>query len=129
MKNKQKYLFRSRHAKTALYVACTLLAASPVAVQAACGTLFEATVTSVGISQQLCRDSIESLYENAIRDAGSLFPSYTETSNLSSNVRVLGVDAALNYAENSRTLTFVIPDLGINQSFTGATRCPATSHS
>jgi Autotransporter beta-domain len=122
MKNKQKYLFRSRHAKTALCVACTLLAASPVAVQAACGTLFEATVTSGGISQQLCRDSIESLYENAIRDAGSLFPSYTETSNLSSNVRVLGVDAALNYAENSRTLTFVIPDLGINQSFTGATR-------
>jgi Autotransporter beta-domain len=108
--------------RTAVWAACVMGSASPMLAQAACNTLFEATITAVGSTQQLCRESIQSLYENAIRDAGSLFPGYAETSALQSNVRILGVEAVLNYAENSRTLTFVVPELGINQSFTGATR-------
>jgi hypothetical protein len=113
---------RAPYVKVALWTACTLASASPMLAQAACDTLFEANVTTGGTTQQFCRDTFESFYQNTIRDVGTLFPGYTETSALSSNTRILGVDTSINYAAGSRTLTLQIPDIGLNESFTGATR-------
>ncbi len=110
----------NRSKATAL-AACALGALTPCAASAACNTLFEATVTTGGVTQQICRDTIESLYEN-IKDPATLFPGYNQNSLVVSNVRYLGVDVNLTYAQNSQTLNLVIPELGINQPFTGATR-------
>lgn len=113
---------RAPHAKAALWAACALASASPMLAQAACNTIFEANVTTGGVTQQFCRDSFEEFYQSTIRDVGVLFPGYTETSALSSNTRILGVDASVSYAAGSRTLSLQIPDIGLNESFTGATR-------
>ncbi len=115
-------LFRIPPVKAALWAACALTSASPLLAQAACDTIFEANVTTAGTTQQFCRETFESFYQNTIRDVGTLFPGYTETSALSSNTRILGVDTSINYAAGSRTLTLQIPDIGLNESFTGNTR-------
>ena len=108
--------------KSSVAIMCALGFSLPTAVQAACDTLFEATVTTGGVSQQICVDSAQSLYDLAIRDAGLTFPGYTQNSEVVSNLRIVGVDASLSYATNSRTLSLVIPELGVNETFTGATR-------
>jgi hypothetical protein len=95
---------------------------APMLSHAACNTLFEATVVSGGVSQQICRESLDSLYENAIRDPEAYFPAYTANSALTSNIRWMGVAASTTYPENSTSLVFVVPELGINQTFNGATR-------
>jgi hypothetical protein len=94
----------------------------PHLANAACATLFQATVTSGGTSQQICRETLESLYENAIRDPGDLFPGYNANSALTSNIIWMGVGASTSYPENSASLVFIVPELGINVTFNGATR-------
>lgn len=103
-------------------VALVLGAFSSTLTHAACSTLFEATIVSGGTSQQICRETLESLYENAIRDPGDYFPGYTSNSALSSNIVWMGVAATTTYAENSTALVFIVPELGINVTFNGATR-------
>ena len=110
------------HAKAALWAACALAGATPTLAQTACNTLFEANITSGGSTQQFCRDTFESFYQNTIRDVGSLVPNYTETTAVSSSLQLLGVNALLDFANGSRTLSFRIPEIGVNESFTGGTR-------
>jgi hypothetical protein len=108
--------------KATLWLACAMACASPVMAQAACNTLFEATVTTAGSTQQFCRESLESLYQNAVRDVGNNFANYTENSALTTNATLLGVNAFVSFDQNSKTLVLQIPGIALNQSFTGATR-------
>ncbi len=107
---------------TSIAMTIVCLSALPSVSQAACNTLFQADVTAVGTTQQFCLSSIEDLYQTAIRNVGNSFPGYTETSAVSSSINFLGVPISVGYAQNSSTVTFNIPELGINQSFAGATR-------
>ena len=105
-----------------LWVGCAMAWAAPAFAQSACNSLFDATVTSGGSTQQICRNTLESLYQITIRDVGNLFPGYTENSAVASSARLLGVNALLDFANGSKTLTLRIPDIGLNQSFTGINR-------
>lgn len=105
-----------------LWAACVIACAAPSFAQAACNTLFEANVTSGGSTQQICRNTLESFYQTTIRDVGNLFPGYTENSAVTSTSRLLGVNTLLDFANGSKTLTLRIPEIGINQSFTGVNR-------
>ena len=122
MKSKNDLHTRASRAKAALCVASALACAQPTLAQAACNTLFGATITSAGSTQEVCRDSLEKFYEAAIRDVGDQFPGYTENSAVSSNLRLLGVTTLVGYASGSTTLTLQIPEIGVNQSFTGINR-------
>jgi hypothetical protein len=118
-------LFNQKHrltARASLGIAAVSSALLMPVVQAARNTLFQADVTTAGTTQQFCLTSVEDLYTTAIRDAGTSFPGYTQTSALNSTVTILGVAASVSYAQNSNTVALVIPELGINESFTGATR-------
>lgn len=117
-----KKLSRASRAKAALWVASALACAVPTFAQAGCNTLFEATVTSGGTTQQVCRETLESFYQTTIRDVGNLFPGYTQNSAVSSTSRVLGVNTLLDFANGSKTLTLQIPELGLNRTFTGENR-------
>ena len=117
-----KKLSRASRAKAALWVASALACAVPTFAQAGCNTLFEATVTSGGTTQQVCRETLESFYQTTIRDVGNLFPGYTQNSAVSSTSRVLGVNTLLDFANGSKTLTLQIPELGLNRAFTGENR-------
>jgi Autotransporter beta-domain len=108
--------------KATLWAVCAMACTSPMMAQAACNTLFEATVTTAGSTQQFCRDSLESLYQNAVRDVGNSFANYTENSAILTNGRLLGVNAFVSFDQGSRTLVFQIPGIGLSQTFTGATR-------
>ena len=105
-----------------LWAACVMACAAPSFAQTACNTLFEANVTSGGTTRQICRNTLESFYQTTIRDVGNLFPGYTENSTVSSTSRLLGVNTLLDFANGSKTLTLRIPEIGVNQSFTGINR-------
>ena len=108
-----------------LALALSVLAAAPVAWAQGglnCGRLFGAYVTSGGGSAQVCVNNIQDLYETGIRDAGLLFPNYTSTSALRSDVSFGGVKAIMNFAEGSNALSMYIPDLDESRTFNGATR-------
>jgi Autotransporter beta-domain len=123
--SKRKTAFRSKCFSTAfkkttfVVGSCLIL---PTALHAACNTLFQADVTTAGTSQQYCFSSVDELYSTAIRDAGISFPGYTSTSQLTSTINLMGVGATVSYPQSSDTVTLSIPELGINESFTGATR-------
>jgi Autotransporter beta-domain len=123
--NKSKFslqsgAFSTMFKQTTLVMGSCLIA--PTALYAACNTLFQAEVTTAGTTQQYCLSSIDELYSTAIRDAGVSFPGYTSTSQLTSIISLQGVGATVSYPQNSDTVTLSIPELGINESFTGATR-------
>jgi hypothetical protein len=119
MANRKLISNRTISIKESVLLACLLGALAPTAVQAACNTLFEATVVSGGITTVVCRDTVQGFYEIAIRDINNLIPG---TPAAVSNIRFLGVDAQLSYAADSNRLIFSIPSLGINEPFEGATR-------
>ncbi len=108
--------------KSTLWIACTIACTSPLMAQAACDALFEATVTTAGSTQQFCRDSLESLYQNAIRDVGNSFANYTENSAITTSAKLLGVSAFVSFDQGSKTLMLQVPGIGLDQTFTGATR-------
>jgi hypothetical protein len=112
----------SRSKKYAVLLAGTIACVYPQIAHAACDTLFEATVTTAGSTQQFCRDSLEGLYQNAVRDVGNSFSNYNENSALSTTAKLLGVNAFVSFDQGSKTLVLQVPGIGLNQSFTGATR-------
>ena len=122
MANQKSTSFNATHAKASTLLAAAVAMFASTAAQAACNTLFEATIVSNGLTQVICRETIESFYEVAVRDAENSFPGNTANSLIVSNIRVLGVDAQLTYPANTATLNFVVPELGINETFAGATR-------
>lgn len=87
-----------------------------------CGGLFGAYISTGGNSTQVCTNTFQGLYETGIRDAGQLFPNYTSTSALRSEASFGGVQAIMNFNEGSSALNMAIPDLGVTQTFNGATR-------
>ena len=60
-------------------------------------------------------------------DAGQLFPGYTSSSALQSELNYGGVTAVMNFAAGSTALTMYIPDLNLSQTFNGATRADSFS--
>jgi hypothetical protein len=122
MKNLKLISNRTTYVKASAVLACVVGTLAPTAVHAACDKLFEATVTSGGVTTVVCRDTIESFYEIAIRDINDTIPGSANFPAAVSNIRFLGVDAKLSYAATSNRLIFSIPSLGINKEFEGATR-------
>jgi hypothetical protein len=122
MKNRKLISNRTTYVKASAVLACVVGTLVPTAVHAACDKLFEATVTSGGVTTVVCRDTIESFYEIAIRDINDTIPGSANFPAAVSNIRFLGVDAQLSYAATSNRLIFSIPSLGINKEFEGATR-------
>jgi hypothetical protein len=105
-----------------LYLAAGAIGFLPSRTMAACNTLFEATVSTGGTTQQFCRSTVEDIYAETIRDPSLLFPGYTSTSALNSAITVLGVAGTVNYPANSTAVTLQIPEFDVNQTFVGATR-------
>jgi Autotransporter beta-domain len=123
MKNPQLISNRTAIAKASALMACMAAAFTPAAALAECNSLFEATVVAGGVTNVVCRDTIESFYEIAIRDINNAVPGAAGNPAAVSNIRFLGVSAQLSYDEGSNKLFFSIPSLGINNlTFEGATR-------
>lgn len=87
-----------------------------------CDSLYGALVSSGPDSVQVCATSLQTLYENGVRDVGGLFPSYTGAEAVTTNARLNGLPAVVSFDAGSPSLRFVIPVLGINETFTGPTR-------
>ena len=121
--NNPKYVANKPISKNLTLVAAALSSSIfSLSAYAACSTVFQAVITiGGGPPLEICRDSIESIYTDAIRDAGTSFPG-AATAALSSNLRLYGVGASINFSQDSNVLNFSIPELGINNSFNGATR-------
>ncbi len=121
--NNPKYVANKPTSKNLTLVAAALSSSIfSLSAYAACSTVFQAVITiGGGPPLEICRDSIESIYTDAIRDAGTSFPG-AATAALSSNLRLYGVGASINFSQGSNVLNFSIPELGINNSFNGATR-------
>ncbi len=123
MANQKLTANRTSSVKVAALAAGMLAVVLPAAAQTACNTLFEATVVSGGVTQLVCRDTIQGFYEIAIRDINNTIPGSAANPAAISNIRFLGVDAQLSYTAGSNVLVFSIPALGINNlTFEGATR-------
>jgi Autotransporter beta-domain len=123
MVNQKLISTRTVCAKSSVLLACMMGVLAPTAAQAACNTLFEATVVSGGVSTVVCRDTIQGFYEIAIRDINNTIPGSANNPAAVSNIRFLGVDAQLSYTAGSNVLVFSIPALGLNNlTFEGATR-------
>jgi Autotransporter beta-domain len=105
-----------------LFMAASAIGFLPSRTMAACNTLFEATVSTGGTTQQFCRSTVEEIYAETIRDPALLFPGYTSTSALNSAITVLGVAGTVNYPANSTAVTLQIPEFNINETFVGGTR-------
>jgi hypothetical protein len=87
-----------------------------------CNTLFGAAVSAGQTTAQICSTSLQSLYESGIRDVGNLFPSYTGAEAVTTNARLNGLASVASFEAGSASLHFVMPALGINETFAGATR-------
>ncbi|MFZ2968592.1 MAG: hypothetical protein WA080_06005 [Sulfuricurvum sp.] len=57
----------------------------------------------------------------------SYLPTYTDTSAANLNANFRGLPVSFSYAANSTTLIMSVPAIGLNQSFTGATRADSQS--
>ncbi len=123
MVNQKLISNRVAYVKVSALLAGMMAVLAPTAVQAACNTLFEATVVSGGVETVVCRDTIQGFYEIAIRDINNTIPGSATNPAAVSNIRFLGVDAQLSYTNGSNVLVFSIPALGLNNlTFEGATR-------
>jgi hypothetical protein len=87
-----------------------------------CGSLYSASVTTAGNTNQFCLSSLKGLYEVAFRDFANSFPNYTGSELVNATASFNGVPATLSYAAGSPVLQVNIPSIGVSQSFSGATR-------
>lgn len=102
-----------------------LMGAAPTAMAqdaASCGTLFGAVVTSPLQAVQVCSSSLQGLYEVGVRDIGASLSSYVGDEAISTAARLNGLGATASYAKGETSLVFDIPELGIHETFVGATR-------
>jgi hypothetical protein len=90
---------------------------------AAARDLFSGTFTVDG-QTTTAGTSNASDFANLFTDAGlnSLFSTYTTNSAAVADVSLRGVPATISYNANSATLRLVIPSIGVDESFAGATR-------
>jgi hypothetical protein len=72
-----------------------------------------------GVSESRSFDTIS---DAATADYRSVNQNYTDVSAASAKLFIRGVNAQANYNANSPVLTFTVPQLGINETFAGATR-------
>lgn len=109
---------------------CALMAAGAIGAAPAalaqdalsCGTLFGAVVSSPAQSVQVCATSLQGLYEAGVKDVGASLSSYVGDEAISTAARLNGLPATASFAEGEAKLVFDIPELGIHQTFVGATR-------
>jgi hypothetical protein len=87
-----------------------------------CSSLYSATVTTAGSTNQFCLSSLKNLYEVAFRDFANGFPGYSGSEVVTANASLNGVPATLSYAAGSPVLQINIPSIGVSQSFSGSTR-------
>ncbi|HIJ37829.1 MAG TPA: hypothetical protein HPP80_02935 [Rhodospirillaceae bacterium] len=73
-------------------------------------------------------DSVQSVINFFNNNKLSSFAStYTPNSGVNAAVTYLGVPVSLSYAQNSTSLTFKVPGIGLNQTFTGSSRDQSAS--
>ena len=87
-----------------------------------CDALFAAVVTAGDTTEQVCASSLQSLYETGIRDLTALFPSYNGFDAVTTQARLNGLPVTASYLAGSPSLQFSIPELGVQETFAGATR-------
>ena len=85
--------------------------------------IFTAEVQVDGVTQMIGYNKILNVadqYES--ENMRKIFPNYSDTSAVSAKLDLRNVPVNLSYAQNSSTLVFKIPSLGIERTYTGATR-------
>ncbi|RDU95144.1 hypothetical protein [Trinickia dinghuensis] len=65
-------------------------------------------------------ESVVDTFQN--NQLSSIANTYTQNSGVNAQVSYMGVPVNLAYAQNSTTLTFSVPGLGLTETFTGTTR-------
>ena len=99
--------------------AAALIATSPVRSE----ELFRADLRVDGVERRITSGNAERFLDQLSSDRlRELFPSYTERSAASARVNLRGIAADLSFESNSTRLRLVVPDVGIDQTFTGRTR-------
>lgn len=111
-------------ATKALMFAALMSAASGVMAQGGvhCATLFGAIVNAPLQSVQLCATSLQGLYEVGVRDVGASLSSYEGSEAVATHALLNELGATASFAQGQSNLEFSIPDLGIHETFVGATR-------
>ena len=85
--------------------------------------IFTAEVQVDGVTQMIGYNKILNVadqYES--ENMRKIFPNYSDTSALNAKLDLRSVPVNISYAQNSSTLVFKIPSLGIERTYTGATR-------
>ena len=85
--------------------------------------IFTAEVQVDGVTQMIGYNKILNVadqYES--ENMRKIFPNYSDTSVVSAKLDLRSVPVNLSYAQNSSTLVFKIPSLGIERTYTGSTR-------
>ncbi|MSP02355.1 MAG: hypothetical protein EXR07_15085 [Acetobacteraceae bacterium] len=105
------------------FAAAIGLAALSVAPVAMAADNFTVTVTSNGSSATLGFASAEPTLNQLKNSAlSTTLPAYTTTSIANAVINYRGVTATASYGSAGTALNFTIPAVGLNQTFTGATR-------
>lgn len=87
------------------------------------GSTFSITTTANDQTVTKSYSKIDDLFDAAEQEGiASSIPSYTDMSAARSTLDIRGVTATTSYAANSSTLIFMVPSLGIDESFAGADR-------
>ncbi|MDP2370843.1 autotransporter domain-containing protein [Rhodoferax sp.] len=73
-------------------------------------------------SIQVCATSLRGLYEVGVRDVGASLSSYKGDEAIATHARLNGLGATASFAIGQASLEFSIPELGIHETFVGATR-------
>ena len=97
-------------------------ASSTAQTALSCDSLFGAVLSSPTQSVQVCSTSLQGLYEVGIRDVGASLSPYAGDEAITTAARLNRLAASASFAQGSASLDFRIPELGIQQTFAGATR-------
>lgn len=97
--------------------------AAPASAALTCNSIYGIALTVNSVTEQRCMPTaqqfIDQLSTNALE---GLVSTYTETSPATIDARFNDVNVTITFPDAGTTLNFIIPELGINQSFTGTTR-------
>lgn len=107
------------------FVGITVLLTSGLttAIPAIADDIFDVVATTPGETATTSFTKFEDLFDSVqSQNIDKLLSSYTETSAAALQLNVRGLPALAIYNQNSPTLTFLVPSLGISETFTGADR-------
>jgi hypothetical protein len=103
-----------------------LLAASfaaPAGAALTCNGIYGVSLTVGGTTEQRCMSTAQEFIDQlSTSQLQSLTHFYNDSMPATIAARFNDVNVAISFPDTGTTLNFIIPELGVNQSFTGATR-------